>query len=620
MSFDHPAIRPELARQAVADQLSPLGAGAARLSGYLERDIDKCIQRWAKKAAAYPEFAAFFTDGRPMFALGELWGKAVRAGSLFYRYSADAELKGILSAAIVDLLSRQRSNGSISCSDQAIQPDSVNGDLWERKYVLLGMLNYYQWVEKKPEILDSLVRQMDCLLEQIGPAPKVPITESGWSINKIESSSLLEPTMGVYALTGDPRYLDFAGYIVESGGTKGYNLIEEAIAEIPPHRMAGGVYPKAYEMMSFFEGLVEYHRVTGDARVLEGILKLFRNIRDNEITVIGSGGGTAPHHMKDGHGECWDNTAVEQTHPDMTRMMETCVAVTWLKLCSQVLRLTGDVTAMDAIERTVYNALIGAFRASGDKFSYMNSLNGIKSEPLGWGTWIQSRRRTYTCCDLNGPMGLAMIPFVAVMQDASGPYVNLYNQGRFQLTTPRGQLLALSLESDYPLSGRVRITLDLAEPETFTIHLRIPGWSARTELRINDRLQAVLPGTYAAQSQTWDSGSTIVLDLDMRCRVITSRRGDGLIALIRGPVVLARDENLDSHYAEAVDIAAQDGFVEIVMERPYYDLVRMQALVPLRSGASIRMLDYASVDNWNCQRICTWLTPQVLSGSPTGSP
>jgi uncharacterized protein len=354
--------------------------------------------------------------------------------------------------------------------------------------------------------------------------------------------------------------------------------------------------------------------------VLENILKLFRNIRNNEITVIGSGGGTAPHHMKDGHGECWDNTAVEQTHPDMTRMMETCVAVTWLKLCSQVLRLTGDVTAMDAIERTVYNALIGAFRASGDKFSYMNSLNGIKSEPLGWGTWIQSRRRTYTCCDLNGPMGLAMIPFVAVMQDASGPYVNLYNQGRFQLTTPRGQLLALSLESDYPLSGRVRITLDLAEPETFTIHLRIPGWSARTELRINDRLQAVLPGTYAAQSQTWDSGSTIVLDLDMRCRVITSRRGDGLIALIRGPVVLARDENLDSHYAEAVDIAAQDGFVEIVMERPYYDLVRMQALVPLRSGASIRMLDYASVDNWNCQRICTWLTPQVLSGSPTGSP
>ena len=42
-------------------------------------------------------------------------------------------------------------------------------------------------------------------------------------------------------------------------------------------------------------------------------------------------------------------------------MQETCVTVTWMKLCHQLLRLTGDRVFADAIEQSFVNAYLGAF-------------------------------------------------------------------------------------------------------------------------------------------------------------------------------------------------------------------------------------------------------------------
>lgn len=591
----------------IEDECSAIQPGDAKLDGYLEKDIRKCIQIWTKQVAAYPEFADFFSEGRPVFAAGEMWGKAMRSACMFYRYAPDDELKKILDEAVAYLLGKERVNGSISCTAPEFQPDGKGGDLWERKYVLLGFLGYYESVEKNPEVLASMVRQADCLLEQIGPSPKIRVVDSGWSPNNIESSTLLEPIMRLYHLTGHERYLEFAAYIVSEGGTKNNNLIDEACENVAPHLMAGGVYPKAYEMMSFFEGLVEYHRTTGDERTKKAAINLFNNIRTREITVIGSGGGDTPYHITDGHGECWDHTAYEQTNPDIKRMMETCVGVTWLKFCSHILRLTGDPAAVDEMEKYIYNGLIGAYRASGDKFSYMNLLNGVKSEPLGWGTWIQSRRRTYTCCDLNGAMGIAMIPYIALMNSKSGPVINLYNKGEFNFSTPKGQKLVVKLDTNFPVSGSVQIRLELVNDEEFSLQLRIPDWSRKTELRVKSESETVVPGTYKTLKKKWKNGDVIELELDMRCRIMSSPKNDGRIALLWGPVVLVRDENMDSDYAAPVDICSENGYVKVVQEEPFYDLVRLQYKVPLRNGGFFRMVDYASADNWNSQHICTWL-------------
>lgn len=603
-------------RMRINDEIRPLPTGAIQMSGYLEEYIQKSINNWNKGKLPYHEFVNFFrTHAAPQFALGEMWGKAVRSGCMFYRYTHDAELKSILDKTVADLLTTQNANGSISCTPVDRQPGSENGDLWERKYVMLGLEEYYACVDSSPAVLEALKRHADCIIAQVGHAPKKEITDLGWSATNIgaepchiESSTLLEPFMRLFNLTGEQRYLDFATYIVESGGTKHYNLIELACANTPPYLMSGH-YPKAYEMMSLFEGLVEYYRVTGDAKCRQAFLNLYNNIRTREITIIGNGGADRPFHPYVA-GEAWGNTASEQTNPAITRMMETCVGVTWMKFCSQVLRLTGDPTAMDEIEKYVYNGLLGAMKPSGDGFSYVNLLNGNKVVNYGWG-W-KFNGFYVTCCNLNGPMGLAYIPYVAVMEDGSGPVVNLYNAGSVNTRTPGGQPLHLTLDTEFPLSGKVVISISPEQKEKFTVKLRIPAWSKGTVLAVNGKRMEVTAGTYAAITRKWSKGDTVELTFDMACRLVdaphgTDPAGDNFRAVVRGPIVLARDENIDARYAEPVKVQTRpDGTVDIRPVSPTLPATKMEYLVPTDRG-DIRMVDYASVNGWEGKRICTWL-------------
>jgi len=591
----------------VKDVIYPLPANSFHFNGFFENDIQNSIKHWSKGVVPYAALAEKFRKGRSLFALGEMWGKAVRSGCMFYRYTQDPELKKILEATVADILTTQRANGSISCSEIDKQPDGPGGDLWERKYVLLALYQYYTNVNKDPKVLLSMIDQADCIVSQVGYPPKTRIIDLGWSPNHIESSTILEPIMQLYNLTGKKSYLDFAKYIIEEGGSKGYNFIEDAFNNVAPMNI-GGVYPKAYEGMSFFEGLVEYYRVTGNEHIKTAIINHYHNIIKNEITIIGNGGGDQPYHPEV-QGEGWDNTALEQTNPDIKRMMETCVGVTWIKLCSQILRLTGDPSTVDMIEKYAYNGLIGAMKPSGDGFSYVNLLNGVKTNKQGWGDTIDSIY--VTCCNLNGPMGLAYLPYVAIMNSESGPVINLYNQGKAKVLVSKKCSANLIIETDYPKSGHILVKVNPEISQRFTLKLRIPAWSINTKLTVNGKPIKATPGTYAGINRNWSKGDRVELSLDMRCRVIdaphgSNRKGDNFKALVRGPIVLARDENIDKNFDQPVNILSKGGYVDVALETPISKSTRMQFRVPTSNGY-IHMVDYASVDSWNGKRICTWL-------------
>ncbi|HOQ88858.1 MAG TPA: glycoside hydrolase family 127 protein [Candidatus Hydrogenedentes bacterium] len=603
---------------AVSDTLRPLPPGSVRFTGPLNRYIRRSLERWNMGVVPYGGFVRMFREGRKMFAQGEMWGKAVRSGSLFYRYTRDAGLKDILQKTVADLLACRRENGSISCSPVASQPDGPGGDIWERKYVLLGLDEYYEQVERDPAVLDAMVAQADSVLAQVGPPPKVRIVDLGWSANHIESSTILEPILRLYRRTGFSRYLDFARYIIEEeGGAMGYNIIREALEGRDPAKI-GGPYPKAYEMMSLFEGVAEYYRVTGNETWKTALMNLYRGIIEKELTLIGNGGGDQPHSPAL-YGEGWDYTALEQTNPAIQRMMETCAGVTWLKLCGHILRLFADPTAADCVERYAYNGLIGAMKPEGDGFSYVNLLNGRKTCVEGWGDTIDG---VYvTCCNLNGPMGLASLPWLAALQATDGPVLCLYDPVRIAAKTPAGHTVAIAVDTDYPQGGIVRINVDPEREEKFSLRLRIPAWSVRTSLKVNGETIPVQPGSFARVDRIWRPGDRVELELDMRARVIdaprgSDRRGDRFRAVVRGPVVLARDENIDPHFDRPVDLARDsDGYIEAEPVSPPGPDTLVAVRVPTADGP-ITLVDYASVNCWNGKRICTWLPMKTLPDEP----
>lgn len=596
------------------DTFESLPPKAVQLNGYLDSYIDNSIEHWNKGVIPYDKLVDFFRNGRPQFALGEMWGKAVRSACMFYRYTQDPELKRIMDNTVKDLLSTQRENGSISCVEIGKQPEE--SELWERKYVMLGLEEYYDWVNPDPSVLDALKKQADNIISLIGHAPKTEIVDIGWSATNIghepchiESSSLLEPFVRLYNMTGEQRYLDFATYIVEMGGTKHYNIFEMALNNVEPYKMAGH-YPKAYEMLSIFEGLVEYYRVTGKPEIKQMILNLYNNVRKHEITIIGNGGSDQPFHPQV-MGEAWGNTASEQTNPDILRMMETCVGVTWLKYCSQILRLTGDPSTVDEIEKYVYNGLIGAMNPIGNGFSYVNLLNGEKVNGYGWG-WEFDKLHV-TCCNLNGPMGLAYIPFVAVMNSASGPVINMYNAGEIATKSPKNTTIQLQIVTDFPQSGRVLINVRPTKKEIFNLKLRIPEWSESTTVQVNgESVDKAVSGTYLDILREWNSDDKVEIAFDMRCRIIDAPKGSNPVghnfqALKWGPIIMARDENIDANYNKSVRIVSDsNGFVNIQKAKPTLSGTQLEFIVPTTEG-DIRMSDYASIDGWKGSHVCTWL-------------
>ena len=104
-------------------------------------------------------------------------------------------------------------------------------------------------------------------------------------------------------------------------------------------------------MMSCYEGLLELYRITGEPSYLKAVEMAVRNIIESEINIAGS--GTAF--------ECFYNGAKYQTEPTY-HTMETCVTMTWMKLCFNLLRLTEKSMYADQIEKSTYNALMASVK------------------------------------------------------------------------------------------------------------------------------------------------------------------------------------------------------------------------------------------------------------------
>ena len=593
----------------VENVMEPLPSGAVTLTDYFENDIRKSVENWAKGVMPYDSVVEFFRTGRKQFALGEMVGKAIRTNALMYRYTRDEELRDLTKDVVYSLIGTMKPNGSISCTAVENQPGGTDGDIWERKYVLLALSQYYLDVDQDPKVLDAMEKEAASVMTQIGPQTGVSIKDFGWSDNHIESSTILEPIMRLYYITGKQEYLDYAAYIVDCGGGLGKNMFQ-AVRDGDPLTSVGQPYPKAYEMTSLWEGLVEYYRATGDPVLLETIEKYFRSVKENEITIIGNGGADV--YWPKVCGEAWSNTAVEQTNPSVVRMMETCVGVTWIKYCSQYLRLTGDPSAVDAIEKYIYNGLLGAMRPDGKGFSYVNLLNGEKVTNYGWGWNFDGL--PVTCCNLNGPTGLAYIPYVAVMQDAEGPVVNLYNAGKAVAKTAKGDEVVLTVDSQFPRGNEVKISVDPSVAGKFSVKLYMPTWSPDTYVEVNGKaVRGVKPGEYLAISRRWKKGDMIRIVFDFRARLIDAPKGgrnpegEFFQAVQWGPIVLARDENIDPDYNKPVQVIAdENGEVKVRQVTPERPGTRMQFIVPT-TGGDIKMVDYSSVDCWKGSHIQTWL-------------
>lgn len=594
---------------------------------------------WARFVQQFNEDADYDAGWR-----GEYWGKMMRGAAMTYSYTKNPKLYSVMEKTVKDMINSADEDGRISSYGKNHEFDSW--DMWARKYVMLGMQYFMEICTDKSlndKIIESMKKQADYIIARIGNEEgKLPITSATRHWRGLNSSSILEPIVRLYNITGEKRYFDFAEYIVSTGATDVVNIFDLAYEnKFYPYQ-----YPvtKAYEMISCFEGLLEFYRITGIEKYKTALINYADKILESDFTVIGCAGCTH---------ELFDHSTVRQSNTTNEEIMqETCVTVTLMKFFWQMTLLTGNSRYADAFEISMYNAFFGSINTEKivkrdviEKYSsdcitevmpfdsYSPLTAGVRGTGIG-GFRVMSDKHYYGCCACIGPAGTGLIPKMAVLAANDGYVFNLFINGTVKINALCDA--EFNIQTDYPKSGNVNITVN-ADGE-FTLYIRNPYWSDNTEVTVDGEKIEICNG-YIKIRRHWKNGNRIELKFDMRTKVIypieygheiimnkvvwghnymvsTYDEQDpqalNHIALMRGPITLAQDSRNGYSVDVPADIKIEDGgYVDVIIPKESSVLYPhiVEADIPLTNGKYMTLTDYASAGKlWNEQsKMAAWI-------------
>lgn len=598
------------------DKLFQMPEGSFSYKGYFHETAKLVQDEYLLNAATWRMFVEQFRiegDGKTLAWRGEYWGKMMRGAVFTYEYTRDERLYAVLVDTVEDLLTTQQESGRISTYNVDVEFDGW--DLWSRKYILLG-LQYFLDICKdndlRERIITAMCRHADYIMKYVGKEEegKKLITKCTRNWLGLNSASILEPYVRLYNITGEKKYFDYSTYIVETGGVSEGNVFEMAYEDkIDPYQYTTN---KAYEMMSCFEGLLEYYRLTGIEKYKLAVVNFAKRVIKSDITIIGCSGCTH---------ELFDNSAKRQLTTEYGGIMqETCVTVTWMKYCYQILSITGDPEFADQIELSAYNAMVGAVNS----YKIKDIISGFPFDsysPLLYNTRARSnggyqlmKEGPYGCCACIGAAGTALIPLSSAMLSMDGVYVNLYIPGVITTETPQGKKITIKVDTEYPKNGKIRLIVDGAEGESFKIVVRIPAYSAVSTVAVNNETATSAKAGYYTIERSWANGDVVELNLDVRVRTYRTEGSDENsqyhVALYKGPVVLARDARLGEEIDTVVDVVEdENGYVKEEPSNTATFPVNMEYKIPMKDGSHITVVDYASAGKtWTKESVMTaWM-------------
>lgn len=451
---------------------------------------------------------------------GEHVGKWLHAATLAWVNTGDPALREKLDYVVAELVKCQLEDGYLGTY---LDKDRwTEWDVWAHKYNLLGLITYMRWTGNL-EPLPACRRMADLLCNTFGDeVGKRDLIKAGHHVG-LAPTSVLEPMVLLYRLTGEPRYLDFCKYILRAWEQpNGPKVVSTLLTVGRVDKVGNG---KAYEMLSCLNGALEYYRTVGGPQILQACLNAWQDIVDKRLYLTGTAS----------YGEQFHD---DYDLPNVSNVGETCVTVTWLQFNAQLLRLTGEARFAEQLERIVLNQLFGAQRCDGAAWGYYVQMEGKKP---------YSSTLDGHCCLSSGPRGVALIPTLALSTDADGVVVNLYDEGTARLELRDHTAVALTTETRYPGDESIRIRVEPQVKHAFAVKLRMPLWCQKASIKVNGKSVKASPGPdgYLALTRTWQKGDRVELRLKLEPReVVGDHKNAGKLAIMYGPLVLAADEAL----------------------------------------------------------------------------
>lgn len=230
---------------------------------------------------------------------------------------------------------------------------------------------------------------------------------------------------------------------------------------------------------------------------------------------------------------------------DPNQGTELCAVVDYMYSLEHLARTYGDSAFGDRLEKIAYNALPGTLSEDMWSHQYDQQANQVLCT-IAKRNWTNNSDESnifgvephYGCCTSNYHQGwpkLVAHSWMATSDD--GIAAIAYGPCEVSAKVNNGTDVLLKVETWYPFSERIHITIEVSEKSHFPVLLRIPAWTVNPVVKVNGAEIEITSGTYARIEREWSNGDSIDMTFPMPLRA--ERRFNNSVTLSKGPIVFS---------------------------------------------------------------------------------
>ncbi len=511
---------------------SPYADAVQANQAYLLRlSADRFLHNY-HRFAGLPTKGAIYGGWESDTIAGEGLGHYLSALSLMYAQTGNGALKPRIDYIVAELarvqqahgdgyvagFMRKRKDGTV-VDGKEIFPEIMRGEIRSAGFDLNGCwVPLYNWHKVFAGLFDAqaLAGNEQALQVALGLAAyidKVFATLNDEQVQQVlacEHGGINESFAELYARTQDKRWLVLAQRLYHTKVLAPLAQGRDELATLHSNTQI----PKLI-------GLARLHELTGRRSDADAVGFFWKRVTQHHSYVIGGNGDreyfSAP-----------DTIAAHITE----QTCEACCSYNMLKMTRHLYSWEPDAAYFDYYERTHLNHILAHQNPRTGMFTYMTPLmSGVARE-------FSSEENDFWCCVLSGMESHAKHGDSIYWESGDTLFVNLYIPSQVEWKAAK-----LEMNTGYPYEGDIDLKVRaLAGQRNFTLALRIPGWAASHMLLVNGKPHAASREKgYALVSRRWKAGDTVRLSLPLDLRLEPAAGNERVVALLRGPMVLAAD-------------------------------------------------------------------------------
>ena len=439
----------------------------------------------------------------------EFAGKYLDACVLFYQNSVNKAFLDRAKTVVDSICENQRSDGYLGGMSKGME--WVSFSVWNQAFTVLGLVSYFKVTSEQR----ALVAAEKC----IRYIANHYMYEGGDILdgnnNGSQHLSILPAVAALYQVSSQKIYRDFMVHITDAMKHSDNNFF--SFGSILELRSKKGI-----ENFVILLGMLAYGESCSDPGALASCEKYWTELQDTQIRETGN--GTIEENWTVGGNEAkflgYDS-----------RPNENCVAVGWFELSNALFKRTKKTYYLDAMEKTLYNHILGSMDGKCSDFGYYQPNYGIKYTN-------SEKNAVYKCCRYRGYHVFSQLPGCLFDEDSKYITPMLYTDCLYE-----GETVTVEERTGYPYDGV--IAFHIKGKTDKKLRLRIPGWCKSFSITKNENgLDCDMEDGYICISV--GENDEIVLKLEQSlCFTGVKIEDANYVYATYGCILLAIDSNLN---------------------------------------------------------------------------